>query len=173
LTYNEVTERGVSILANALRNNIYLEELNISRNSISDSGVYYLASEVNSSVLKRVDLAQNDISDYGAANLAEMLATNTNLLELSLKRNRIGDSGMKLLADVLVHSDTRLESLNLSANTDISDESIDSIVNMMEHIQSLRKLDLRHNGLSRDGQQRLHDIAKSKRGFTLWLSDCI
>jgi hypothetical protein len=170
LMKTEVTQRGVSILAGALCSNKYLEELDISHNSISDSGVRYLASAINSSALKRVDLAENDISNEGAKYLAEMLATNTNLLKLSLSENRIGNYGMNLLADVLTHSNTHLELLNLSANTDISDESIDSLVAMMENNRSLKKLDLRHNDLSEDGERRLHTVAKSKKGFELWLS---
>jgi hypothetical protein len=170
LTYNDITQRGVSILADALCSNKYLEELNISHNSISDSGVGYLTSAINSSVLKRVDLAVNDISDEGAKYLAEMLATNTNLLQLSLSQNQIGNYGTNLLANVLAHGNTHLELLNLSGNRDISDESIDSLIDMMEHNRSLKKLDLRHKNLSEDGEKRLHLVAKSKKGFELWLS---
>jgi hypothetical protein len=170
LTYNEVTQRGVSILADALCSNKYLEELNISHNSISDSGVRYLASAINSSVLKRVDLAVNDISDEGAKYLAEMLTTNRILLQLSLSGNQIGNYGTNLLANVLAHGNTHLELLNLSANRDISDESIDSLIDMMQHNPSLKKLDLRRNDLSEDGEKRLHAVAKSKKGFELWLS---
>lgn len=170
LTYNEITQRGVSILTDVLCGNKYLEELNISHNSISDSGIRCLASTIGSCVLKRVDLAENDISNEGAKYLAEMLATNTNLLQLSLSENRIGNDGMKLLANALGHGDTRLELLNMSANIDISDEIIDSLVDMMEHNQSLKKLDLRHNNLSEDGEKRLHALGKSKKGFELLLS---
>ncbi len=170
LTYNEVTQRGVSILADALCSNKYLEELNISHNSISDSGVGYLASAINSSVLKRVDLAVNDISDEGAKYLAEMLATNTNLLKLSLSQNQIGNYGTNLLANVLAHRNTHLELLNLDGNRDISDESIDSLIDMMEHNRLFKKLQLRYNNLSEDGERRLHSVAKSRKGFELWLS---
>jgi Ran GTPase-activating protein (RanGAP) involved in mRNA processing and transport len=170
ITYNEVTQVGASILADALRHNKYLEELNISHNSISDLGVRYLAFAINSSVLKRIHLTNNAISDEGATYLAEMLRTNTNLLQLLLNGNQIGNYGMNVLANTLTNCNTRLESLNLSANKDISDESIDSLVDMMEHNRSLKKLDLRYNNLSEDGEKRLHAVAKSKKGFELWLS---
>jgi Ran GTPase-activating protein (RanGAP) involved in mRNA processing and transport len=170
LTYNEVTQHGVSILADALCSNIHLKELNISHNNISDLGVRYLASAMNSCALKRVNLEENDISDEGARYLAEMLTTNTNLLQLSLNHNRIGNYGMNLLANALAHDNTRLELLDLSANTDISDESIDSLVDMIKHNQSLKKLDLRYNDLSANGEKRLQAVAKSKTEFQLWLS---
>ncbi len=56
LMNTEVTQRSVSILADALCSNKYLEELDISHNTISDSGVRYLALATNNSVLKRIDL---------------------------------------------------------------------------------------------------------------------
>ncbi|CAF2751545.1 unnamed protein product [Rotaria sp. Silwood2] len=170
LMSTKITQRGVSILANALRDNKCLEELNISHNNISDSGIRYLSSTINSSVLKQLDLAENDISDEGAKYLAEMLETNTHLLGLLLSENQIGDDGVNMFANSLTHGNTSLEFLNLSANTDISDESIDSLVNMMEHNRSLKKIDLRHNNLSKDGEARLRAVAKLKKGFELWLS---
>lgn len=170
MTYNEVTQQGASVLADTLQNNKHLEELNISFNNISDLGVRYLALAINSSVLKRINLAENDISDEGVGYLAKMLATNTNLLQLSLNGNQIGNYGIGMLANTLTHTSTRLEFLDLSANKYINDESIDSFVNLMENNQSLKKLDLRHNNLSQDAVKRLHILSKSKKGFELWLS---
>jgi Ran GTPase-activating protein (RanGAP) involved in mRNA processing and transport len=135
----EVTQCSVSILADVLCSNKYLEELDISHNTISDSDVRYLALATNNSVLKRIDQAESDVSDEGATYLAEMLATNADLLQLSLNGNRIGNYGMNLLANVLKQSNTHLELLNLRVNTDIGDEGIDSLVDMMEHNRSLKK----------------------------------
>lgn len=170
MTYNEITQQGASILANALHDNKHLQDLNISLNSISDLGVRYLALTINSSVLKRINLAENDISDEGAAYLAKMLATNTHLLQLSLSGNQISNHGIRMLANTLINSSTCLEFLDLSVNKHIDDESVDSLVDMMEKNQSLKKLDLRHNNLSEDAEKRLHIVSKSKKGFELWLS---
>ena len=148
----------------------YLKGLILSHNSISNDGVRILAVAMNSSTLTSVDLEDNDISDVGATYLAQMLAENTTLLCLSLSQNQIGDAGMKLLANALAHRNTCLQYLNLSANTEISDESIGSITAMMEDNRSLVKLDLRHNHLTKGGERELRTAAKSKRSFELWLS---
>lgn len=170
MTYNEVTQQDVSILANALQYNKHLEELNISLNGISDLGVRCLGLVINSSVLKRINRAENDISDEGVAYLAKLLATNTSLLHLSLSGNQIGNHGKGMLVNTLTNSNTLLEFLNLSANKDINDESIDSFLHLMENNQSLKKLDLRGGNLSEDAEKRLHTVSKSKKGFELWLS---
>ncbi|CAF3456587.1 unnamed protein product [Rotaria socialis] len=169
LMNNEVTPGSVAILIDALRNNTCLEELNITSSSISDSDIRLLASVANSSILKRIDLEDNDISDEGARYLADMLETNTKLLRLSLIKNHISSRGVNMLANALTSSNTNLEVLNLSANADVDDESIASVVNMMEHNRSLKKLDLRHCDLSDDGKAKLRTAAKSKKGFELWL----
>ena len=148
----------------------YVRALILSHNSISNDGVRILAVAMNSSTLPSVDLEDDDISDEDATYLTQMLAENTTLLCLSLSRNRIGDAGMKLLANALAHRNTCLQYLNLSANTDISDESIGSITAMMQHSRSLTKLDLRHTHLSKSGERERRTAAKSKRLFELWLS---
>ena len=170
LTYNQITQYGAQNLANALRHNKCLDELIISHNQISDTGVRFLAATMNSSVLKRVDLEENDISDEGVKYLTEMLTKNTSLIWLSLSHNHIGNPGVKMLASVLTSDNSCLEFLNLSANEDISDECINSLMAMMKHNRSLKELDLRHSDLSEDGEATLLVVAQPKKGFKLCLS---
>ena len=170
IKYTGITQPGVSILSDAIRDSQFLEELNISHNSIADLGVQYLASAINNSGLKRINLSQNDISDIGAKYLAEMFLTNTKLIELSLSENQIGNDGIKMLADALNHGRTVLEVLNISANTGIDDESVDAMKTMIKDNQSLKNLDLRHCGFSEDGERDIQPIAKSRKKFRLWLS---
>jgi Ran GTPase-activating protein (RanGAP) involved in mRNA processing and transport len=133
-------------------------------------GVQYLASAINSSALKRIDLSENDISDEGARYLAEMLDTNMKLIQLSLSENQIGNDGVKMIADVLSRGNTALQDFNLSANTDINDESIGTLIDMIKRNQSLKKLDLRHCDFSEDGERELQAVGKSRKKFELWLS---
>lgn len=165
-----ITQYGLSILADALRDNKFLQQLNISNTDISDSGILELSSTMNMSVLQQVDLTGTNISDEGAQYLAKMLDSNTTLLELLISENQIGDNGVKTLANSLMHNNRSLQVLNLSANQNIGDESINSLTNMMKSNSTLKKLDLRHTGLSNDGEGTLHAAAKSKKGFQLWLS---
>lgn len=98
-----------------------------------------------------------------------MFQTNTKLVHLSLSVNRITSYGVKLLARVLTCPNVCLQILNLSANNDADDTCIDSIVAMIENSQSLKKLDLRHCNFSGESKVRLRTVARSIRGFDLWL----
>ena len=171
LSNSEVTKDSVSLLARALHNNTSLEELNFSHANISDSGTLLLASVTNSSILKRLNLEANDISDEGAKYLAEMFKTNTKLIQLSLSVNQITSNGVNMLANVLKDGCTYIQVLNLSANTNIDDECVSSVTTMIEHNQSLKKLDLRYCKFSKDGKATLRAMAKLKRGFDIWLSN--
>ena len=170
LTHTGITQQCMLILSDGIRRNQFLEELNISNNRILDLGVQHLASAINSSALKRISLTENDVSDAGVRYLAEMLETNTKLIQLSLSQNRISNDGVKVFADVLSHRNTTLEILDLSANESIDDESIDTLKDMIECNQSLKKLDLRHCDFSEDGERGLLAVAKSRKKIQLWLS---
>lgn len=170
LTYTGITQQCMLILSDAIRGNQFLEELNISNNSILDLGIHYLASAINSSALKRISLIENDVSDAGVRFLAEMLETNTKLIQLSLSQNRISNDGVKVLANVLIRGNTTLEILDLSANESIDNESIDVLKDMFKFNQSLKKLDLRGCDFSEDGERELLAVAKSRKKIQLWLS---
>ncbi|CAF0934008.1 unnamed protein product [Adineta ricciae] len=169
LMYNQITRKGVSTLANSLNHNECLKELILSYNKVSNDGVRFLATTLSKCVLERVDLSENDISDEGATYLADMLESKTDLIHLSLSANQIGNYGVKMLTDALLRNNTCLELLNLSANVNITDDSISSFVNLIDHHQSLKKLDLRHTRLSESGQAKLYAVARSKRPLQLWL----
>lgn len=166
----EFTHQCVSDLADAIRDNQYLEKLEISYCSITNMDVRYLASVINTSVLKYLNLSANSISDEGAKYLAEALVTNMVLIELSLSTNQIGNGGLKMLADALICTNKTLKVLKLSSNIDINDDSIDTLTSIIQHTQSLTELDVRDCDFSVDGEKTLQAVAKLKKKFKIWLS---
>lgn len=161
----EVTNDGILSLARTFKNNIYLEELNLSCANISDSDIRSLASIINSTGLKRLHLESNDISDDGAKHLAQMLKRNTKLIQLSLSVNQISSAGVIILAKAITLPNVSLQILNLSGNTNVNDQCIDSLVSMIELNQSLTKLHLRCCDFSEDAKVKLRSVAKSRKGF--------
>lgn len=171
LGYNCITSRGASMLADALKHNTTLEELDFHNNRVSDVGAHSLAKvlALNISVVKALGLGSNGITDRGAEHLAEMLTTNRTITWLALAGNQIGDRGVQLLANTLANQNSTLLVLSLHVNKAISDTSVDAIIDMLQHNRSLKKLWMQDCNISEDGKAKLREVAKLKQNFSLYM----
>ncbi|CAF1382929.1 unnamed protein product [Rotaria magnacalcarata] len=140
--YNSITSVGALIVADALKQNTTLQELYFHNNRVSDLGVHSLAKVLssNTSIVKALEFGSNGITDKGAEHLTEMLKTKRSITWLALAGNQIGDRGVQLLANTLAHQTSSLLVLSLHVNKSISDASADTIIDMLQHNRSLKKL---------------------------------
>jgi len=170
LTGNKFSNQGLSILSDALYNNITLVDLDLSDNYISDIGIKILMEVLltNKSILKKLHLGSNNISDHGIQYLSDMLKTNHSLTHLMLNRNHLTNHGIYLLSNVLALHNTSLEILSISSNNLITDLSIDSLIVMLRQNQTLKELDIRYCNISEIFIQRLRQIIREKNGFKLY-----
>ena len=85
---NEIGDKGVKALADALLTNHCLEDLNLDDNIVSDEGAIAIAAALRvNSTLKELYLDVNRISDKGAISIAFSLKLNRSLKYLNLKHN--------------------------------------------------------------------------------------
>ncbi|XP_058243403.1 uncharacterized protein LOC131351815 [Hemibagrus wyckioides] len=115
-----LTEKGCSALLTALRSeHSTLKELNLSKNRIQDSGVKLLSEELKNKLCKLDTLSLSDcsITEEGYTALAEALKS-SHLIELDLRGNDPGASGVKLLTDLLQDPDCTLNTLRLLKSPD-------------------------------------------------------
>jgi len=167
---NAITSHGITILVDALLNNsITLKDLWLSNNCISDLGVQTLTSTFlsHNSTLKQLHLGSNCITDRGVQYLAEMLEQNTTLSDLWLYNNEITDIGVRDLAYTIMEENRHLKHLDLQWNKSITDSSINSLVNMLEHNRILARLNLRKCNLSITGKMQLLQAVAEKKDFKL------
>ena len=116
LNNNNVGDSGAAAIAEALKSNTAVTRLYLHNNSIGASGAAAIAEALKTNTaLTTLRLGYNNIGDSGAAAIAEALKTNTALTELSLNSNNIGDSGAAALAEAL-KSNTALTELHLGYN---------------------------------------------------------
>ncbi|KAI4878986.1 hypothetical protein NFI96_025801 [Prochilodus magdalenae] len=145
LNNNSITEEGCAALSSALcLNPAHLIELDLSENNLGNSGVKKICSLLNnkSCKLQRLGLSFCSITEKGYATLASVLKSNTSshLIELDLRGNDPGDSGVKKLTNIFVGPRKTLRLLN-------SDDAVEAC----KHLQNIlcinpllqRKLDLR------------------------------
>ena len=112
LSYNDLGDEGVSIIASALLQDgrhHQLSVLDLGFNSIGDEGcgalaVHCLAGNYN---MQTLYLSGNNITEKGALSLAGALLHGTGLRNLHLSANSIGPTGIKAVAGAIAKNDSR------------------------------------------------------------------
>ncbi|KAI5086392.1 NACHT, LRR and PYD domains-containing protein 12-like, partial [Silurus meridionalis] len=115
---SDLTEKSCRILSSVLSSNSSsLRELDLSRNNLQDSGVKLLSAGLENPhcTLEILRLEWCSITGEGCAALVLALRSNTSshLRELHLNYNEPGESGVKLLSDLLKDPHCKLETLQI------------------------------------------------------------
>uniref|UniRef100_A0A8B9H7T0 Uncharacterized protein n=1 Tax=Astyanax mexicanus TaxID=7994 RepID=A0A8B9H7T0_ASTMX len=119
LTNNNITEEGCHALTSVLCSNpSNLIELDLSFNNLGNSGVQHICSMLKKTncKLQKLELNNCSITDVGCDAVASALHSNFSLKELDLDKNKIGQSGVQKLSDLLKNSNCALEKLNVFAH---------------------------------------------------------
>uniref|UniRef100_A0A8C2GSS2 Uncharacterized protein n=1 Tax=Cyprinus carpio TaxID=7962 RepID=A0A8C2GSS2_CYPCA len=158
LKNNCITEGGCHVLAAALNSNpSNLTELDLSENKLGNPGMKIILTlfENVQCRLEKLKLNCISITDEGCAALAS--AFNSNLRELDLSRNQIGDSGVTEISSLLRNSQT-LQILRLS-DCSITEEGYKALSSALRSNPShLIELDLTGNDVGPSGVKQLSDL---------------
>ena len=163
---SELGNEGVKRLAEALKDNTTLKEINFRYHGIEGDGVKALASALeNNTTLKRIDLRGNPIGDEGAKALASALEKNTALEEISLHGCAIESAGAKDLASAIEGSKS-LKSLDLHSNA-IGDIGVKALASALNHNTSLKELNLNNCGIRIRGVRDLAEALKNNESLKI------
>ncbi|XP_073700442.1 uncharacterized protein [Garra rufa] len=159
LNNSGITEEGCRVLAAALNlNPSNLKELNLSKNTLGNSGMKIILTLFKNVQCRLETLKLNCISvtDEGCAALA--LAVNSNLRELDLSENQLGNSGITEISSLLRNSECTLQILGLS-NCSITEEGYKALASALRSNPShLIELDLTGNDPGQSGVKELNDL---------------
>ncbi|XP_065133089.1 NACHT, LRR and PYD domains-containing protein 3-like [Paramisgurnus dabryanus] len=157
-----LTEESYTSLTSVLSSN--LTELDLSYNKLQDSGVKLLSDGLKNTncKLKTLHLYNCSIGAKGCAALASALRSNpSHLRELNLNFNEPGDSGVKLLFDLLKDPHCKLERLYL-IDCNLTEKSCSSLAPVLGlNSSSLTELNMSVNNLQDSGVKLLSDGLKN------------
>ncbi|KAM9461930.1 NLR family CARD domain-containing protein 3-like [Clarias gariepinus] len=156
-----LTDESCRVLSSVLSSNSSsLRELNLSKNyKLQDSGVKLLSAGLENPhcTLEKLEMSYCSITDEGCAALVSALRSNSSshLKELNLNNNQPGESGVKLLSDLLKDPHCKLTTLQLRG-CNLTDESCRVLSSVLSsNSSSLRELDLSNNKLQDSGVKLL------------------
>ncbi|KAI9201939.1 uncharacterized protein BJ171DRAFT_515984 [Polychytrium aggregatum] len=111
LNSNRIDDTGAVLLAQAMQAHPRLSQVNLKYNYIEDEGAIALAGALTHMKRDvRLDLEYNLIGDLGAEALSKALLDN-DMVEASLRVNRISEIGLRLLTRALRHHHHRQKDL--------------------------------------------------------------
>ncbi|KAM4622934.1 NACHT, LRR and PYD domains-containing protein 3-like [Discoglossus pictus] len=100
-------------LQDVITTNRSLIKLGLSWNKLGDSGIKLLCNGLKhpDCTIQELRLEQCDLTSSCCEDLQDVITTNRSLIKLDLGFNKLGDSGEKLLCDVLKHPDCTIQEL--------------------------------------------------------------
>ncbi|XP_023126277.1 NACHT, LRR and PYD domains-containing protein 3-like [Amphiprion ocellaris] len=162
-----LTSNSCQLLSSTLSSaSSQLCELDLTDNSIQDSGVKFLCSQLQSQQfrLKTLSLIRCGLTWKCCQSLASVLSFNSSRLRnLNLSHNDIENSGVELLCGGLGNKSCKLETLRL-VFCSITQEGCDFLASAVKSNPShLSKLDLSYNHLGKSGEEILSQTLQEAR----------
>ncbi|CAM4584323.1 unnamed protein product [Leuciscus chuanchicus] len=153
----ELTEKSCSVLATVLSSKTILKELNLNNSRLLDSGVKEICEGLKNPVceLKILKLSDCSVSEEGYKALASALRS-SHLIELDLRGNDPGQSGVKELSDLLQDLNCQLKTLSLR-KCGLTEESCSALATVLRSNSSLKELDISNNNLQDSGVKKLQN----------------
>uniref|UniRef100_G3U486 NACHT domain-containing protein n=1 Tax=Loxodonta africana TaxID=9785 RepID=G3U486_LOXAF len=151
-----------------------VKDLEFVKNTLEDSGMKLLCEGLKqpNSVLHKLSFLPES-SEAVCKYLASVLMCNSNLTELDLSENPLGDTGVKYLCEGLRHSNCKVEKLDLSTCS-LTDASCVELSSFLQMNQTLKELFVFANALGDTGVQHLCEGLRHAKGIVenLVLSEC-
>ena len=132
---------------------------NLMYSGINDQNVKTIIKLLNSNIIN-LDLSQNEIGNIGAKYLADYIKFNNSIEILNLSENQIGEEGAKYFGEAL-KVNSSLQNLDLEKNQ-IGDEGAKALVKVLINSDSLELLDIRYNQLGKEGIEYMRDMKKNE-----------
>ncbi|CAF3833172.1 unnamed protein product [Rotaria sordida] len=154
---NNFDSECMSLICDALANDMKVKALWLKRNPILTSGVVHIAQMLRTNhYLQTLDLLNTGLLDEGCKILFDALKVNRTLKHLYLDTNGLTVKSGRIIRLHFEENDNQLESLYLSCNA-FGDGGTCEIAAGLKHDQHLKRLGLASNCVGPDGVRALVD----------------
>ncbi|ROI15210.1 NLR family CARD domain-containing protein 3, partial [Anabarilius grahami] len=144
------------------KNPLLLRELNLSGRKLGDTRVKKIAALLKDKhcKLNTLLLNNNSITAEGCAALTSAFNSNpSNLIELDLSGNKLGNSGIMKICPLLKNTQCILEKLKLS-DCSITEEGYKTLTSSLKSNSNLIELDLTANDPGQSGVKEINDLLR-------------
>lgn len=167
---NDLGSEGAAYLANVLKGNYTLRELDLEGNQIGPDAASMLVEQLaeNNRTLECINLAWNELGEHGANELADALKKNESITNIRLDGNMIGSGGAISLAKALDYNLT-LSSMTLT-NNQIEDAGAFAFASALgKPTCRLQTVEWQENPIEANGLASLARVPQLKRNRQFWL----
>ncbi|XP_029797338.1 NACHT, LRR and PYD domains-containing protein 3 isoform X2 [Suricata suricatta] len=150
-------------LASVLSTSQSLTRLYLGENALGDSGVGILCEKAKhpQCKLQKLGLMNTGLSSGCCPALSSVLSSNQRLTHLYLQGNALGDTGVKLLCEGLLHPSCKLQILELD-NCSLTSHCCWDLSTLLTSNRSLRDLSLGNNDLGDLGIMLLCEVLRQQ-----------
>jgi len=154
---NRICSEGVSLITKVLKNNFFLEKIDLSSNSIKNEGLKYIVNGLMSNItLQTLNLQNNEITEKGISYLESKLTT-SKLKHLNISCNPISDNGLISLGNCIGGKQlNEIVSLNIS-ECSVTFESFFPFIKKISKNLKIQILISNKNNLSSNNKWHLLD----------------
>ena len=169
---NRVCAEGIKLITNVLKNNFFLEKIDLSSNSIKNEGMKYIVNGlINNSSLKYLIIPNNEITEKGVLYLESKLKI-CKLRHLNIANNQIGNNGLIALGNCLAGDKlAEIISLNVS-ECSIGFDAFYLFIKKICKNHKIQTLIFNRNNLSGKKWDLLEDTFKALSLKSLSLGSC-
>ncbi|NXM39955.1 RINI inhibitor, partial [Gymnorhina tibicen] len=175
LEYCELTADIVEALNAALQSKPTLKELSLSNNTLGDTAVKQLCRGLveASCNLELLHLENCGITSDSCVDISAVLRNKSSLMDLSVGDNKIGDAGLALLCQGLMHSSCKIQKLWLW-DCDLTSASCKDLSRLISTKETLTEISLIDNNLRDSGMEMLCQALKDPKSKLqeLWVREC-
>ena len=143
---NHLTAKGIKNIVKYLKNNFFIETLNLSGTSIKNEGFDLICKGLNNNItLYNLNISNNDIQESGLKNSIKHIEI-TKLHSINLSNNPIMDEGLIILTNNLRHF-PELRVINVS-NCGIEYKGFKELLKILQSVRRVESLDISKNRLT-------------------------